>query len=143
MTICQARVLEGRQTARGSAATARRWPRLGRHVAEVQLEPGNGFCWAHTAQPAPPHRLAFGEAIRELREERDVSQEAFALKCGVDRSHYGGMERGERNPNLTTVFKNQFSDRSAHARAGIDATRSWRQPALPARGPAARVWRPR
>jgi transcriptional regulator with XRE-family HTH domain len=48
---------------------------------------------------------AFGRAIRELREERGISQEAFALRCGVDRSHYGGMERGERNPSLATVFK--------------------------------------
>lgn len=27
------------------------------------------------------------------------------MKCGIDRSHYGGMERGERNPSLTSVFK--------------------------------------
>jgi transcriptional regulator with XRE-family HTH domain len=43
--------------------------------------------------------------MRELRQERDISQEAFALKCGIDRSHYGGMERGERNPSLASVVK--------------------------------------
>jgi transcriptional regulator with XRE-family HTH domain len=43
--------------------------------------------------------------MRELREERGISQEAFALKSGIDRSHYGGMERGERNPSLTSVIK--------------------------------------
>lgn len=48
---------------------------------------------------------AFGRAIRELREARGISQEAFALKCGIDRSHYGGMERGERNPSLSSVLK--------------------------------------
>ena len=48
---------------------------------------------------------AFGQAIRELREERGISQEAFALKSGIDRSHYGGMERGERNPSLTSIIK--------------------------------------
>lgn len=56
-------------------------------------------------QPRSPAHAAFGQAIRELREERGISQEAFALKCGIDRSHYGGMERGERNPSLTSVFK--------------------------------------
>lgn len=43
--------------------------------------------------------------MRALREERGISQEAFALKSGIDRSHYGGMERGERNPSLTSVIK--------------------------------------
>jgi transcriptional regulator with XRE-family HTH domain len=52
-----------------------------------------------------PAHAAFGQAIRELREERGISQEAFALKSGIDRSHYGGMERGERNPSLTSIIK--------------------------------------
>lgn len=52
-----------------------------------------------------PTHAAFGQAIRELREERGISQEAFALKSGIDRSHYGGMERGERNPSLTSIIK--------------------------------------
>jgi transcriptional regulator with XRE-family HTH domain len=56
-------------------------------------------------RPRSPAHAAFGRAIRELREEREISQEAFALKCGIDRSHYGGIERGERNPSLGTVFK--------------------------------------
>jgi transcriptional regulator with XRE-family HTH domain len=43
--------------------------------------------------------------MRALRKERGISQEAFALKSGIDRSHYGGMERGERNPSLTSVIK--------------------------------------
>jgi transcriptional regulator with XRE-family HTH domain len=52
-----------------------------------------------------PAHAAFGRAVRELREERGISQEAFALQCGMDRAHYGGTERGERNPSLTGVFK--------------------------------------
>lgn len=56
-------------------------------------------------KPRSPAHAAFGHAIRELREARAISQEAFALKCGIDRSHYGGMERGERNPSLTAIFK--------------------------------------
>lgn len=56
-------------------------------------------------QPRSPAHAAFGRAIRELREERGASQEAFALRCGIDRSHYGGIERGERNPSLSHIFK--------------------------------------
>jgi len=56
-------------------------------------------------QPRSPSHAAFGQAVRELREERGTSQETFALRCGIDRSHYGGMERGERNPSLTTIYK--------------------------------------
>jgi hypothetical protein len=47
-----------------AAATARRWPRLGRHLAEMQLEPGNGFCWAHTAQPG--HITVWGRPLQLL-----------------------------------------------------------------------------
>lgn len=47
-----------------AAATARRWPRLGRHIAEVRLEPGNGFCWAHTAQPG--HMTVWGRPLQLL-----------------------------------------------------------------------------
>jgi transcriptional regulator with XRE-family HTH domain len=59
---------------------------------------------AHVRPRSRAH-AAFGRAVRELREERGISQEAFALKCGMDRAHYGGTERGERNPSLTGVFK--------------------------------------
>jgi hypothetical protein len=31
-------------------ATALRWPRIGRYVAEVHLNPNNGFCYVATAQ---------------------------------------------------------------------------------------------
>jgi transcriptional regulator with XRE-family HTH domain len=56
-------------------------------------------------RPRTTAHAAFGRAVRSLREESGTSQEAFALKCGVDRTHYAGIERGERNPSLTMVFK--------------------------------------
>src|SRR5215210_5816124 len=41
--------------------------------------------------------VALGHHIRELRNSRGISQEDFAAKVGLDRSYYGGVERGERN----------------------------------------------
>ena len=47
--------------------------------------------------------IRFGERLRELRKERELSQEAFADICGFDRTYISGMERGVRNPSLTAI----------------------------------------
>lgn len=52
-----------------------------------------------------PAHTAFGNAIRAIRKEQGISQEAFALKCGLDRSYYGAVERGERNVSLTNIVR--------------------------------------
>ena len=44
-----------------------------------------------------PHLFALGKKIRRLRTSQGYSQEAFADEIGMDRSYYGGIERGERN----------------------------------------------
>ena len=41
--------------------------------------------------------VALGRQIRKVRREHGISQERFALEAGLDRSYYGGVERGERN----------------------------------------------
>lgn len=41
--------------------------------------------------------IALGQQIRTVRRERGFSQEGFANAVGLDRSYYGGVERGERN----------------------------------------------
>src|SRR6266481_3044492 len=38
-----------------------------------------------------------GRRIRRARELLGLSQEGFAIKCGLDRSYLGGVERGDRN----------------------------------------------
>ncbi len=52
-----------------------------------------------------PRHAAFGLAVRELREQQDMAQETFAAECGIDRSHFGGIERGERNASLSMVYR--------------------------------------
>lgn len=48
---------------------------------------------------------AFGEVVRALREERGVAQDKFALMADVDRSYYGKLERGERQPSLALLLR--------------------------------------
>lgn len=48
---------------------------------------------------------ALGDALRELRSARDLSQEAAALACRVDRAYFGKIERGQKNPTLDTLWK--------------------------------------
>jgi transcriptional regulator with XRE-family HTH domain len=49
--------------------------------------------------------VAFGAAIRSMRTERGLPQEAFAARAGMDRSYYGAIERGEFNVSLDTIAK--------------------------------------
>ncbi len=52
-----------------------------------------------------PMHAAFGNALRELRAERGVSQEAVALEAGLNRGYYSGIERGVRNVALANIVK--------------------------------------
>lgn len=46
---------------------------------------------------------AFGAAVRERREELDLSQEELGFRSGLDRTYVSGIERGVRNPTLKIV----------------------------------------
>lgn len=52
-----------------------------------------------------PRCVLFGEAVRQLRKSQGISQEEFADLIGIHRTYIGGIERGERNPTLTTIWK--------------------------------------
>jgi transcriptional regulator with XRE-family HTH domain len=48
---------------------------------------------------------AFGDALRDLRGEHGMSQEALALDAGLNRGYYSGVERGVRNVSLANIVK--------------------------------------
>jgi transcriptional regulator with XRE-family HTH domain len=48
---------------------------------------------------------ALGQAIRDVRKSRSVSQEALAHNAGIDRSHMGKIERGERNVTALNLLR--------------------------------------
>lgn len=48
---------------------------------------------------------AFGAVVRGLREASGTAQDAFAGIAGVDRSYYGKLERGERQPSLGLLLR--------------------------------------
>lgn len=45
-----------------------------------------------------------GNRIRVIRDQKNLSQEALAALCGINRSHMGKIERGEVNLGVTTLF---------------------------------------
>lgn len=48
---------------------------------------------------------ALGNSIRLARLTYDVSQEGLAHQAGIDRSHMGKIERGERNVTALSLFR--------------------------------------
>lgn len=48
---------------------------------------------------------AFGQAVRAYREQLGVAQDQFALTANIDRSYYGKLERGERQPTLGLLLR--------------------------------------
>lgn len=46
----------------------------------------------------------FGVVVRELRTAAGLSQEELASRCDLDRTYISLLERGLRQPTLTTVF---------------------------------------
>ena len=47
--------------------------------------------------------IRFGGRVRELRRATGLSQEAFADRCGLDRTYISGIERGKRNVSLENL----------------------------------------
>ncbi len=47
----------------------------------------------------------FGKRVRELRKNRNLSQEKFALKINMDRTYLASVESGKRNISIENIYK--------------------------------------
>lgn len=47
--------------------------------------------------------VAFGQVLRRVRTEREVSQAWLAFECELDRTYISMLERGLRQPTLTSL----------------------------------------
>lgn len=48
---------------------------------------------------------AFGLVLKDLRKSKGISQEKLALAGDLDRTFISLMERGQRQPSLTTILR--------------------------------------
>ena len=48
---------------------------------------------------------AFGQAVRQARTARGISQEVFSQRAKLHQTYVSGIERGRRNPTLEVVWR--------------------------------------
>ncbi|WP_082889414.1 helix-turn-helix domain-containing protein [Methylomonas koyamae] len=47
---------------------------------------------------------AFGAVLKKARSDKGFSQEQLALSCDLDRTFISMLERGQRQPSLTSIL---------------------------------------
>lgn len=47
----------------------------------------------------------FGVLLKKLRTDKGLTQEQLADECELDRTYISLLERGQRQPTLSTLFK--------------------------------------
>ncbi len=50
-------------------------------------------------------KVLFGRRLRELRMQKNWSQEYLAFEAGLDRTYIGGIENGKRNVSLVNICR--------------------------------------
>lgn len=92
----------------GQMATAYMpWPERyhARHSRPVASTPARAPSSKRATSFEPNVARAFGEVARTVRVGRGVAQDQLALLADVDRSYYGKLERGERQPSLALLLR--------------------------------------
>ncbi len=74
--------------------------------------------------------LAFGEKLRAERERQNISQETLAGIADIHRTHYGGLERGRREPHLSMllILANALEVRPVALLEGLSVPRERKAP---------------
>lgn len=55
--------------------------------------------------PLSPRHRAFGDALRELRQTRELTQETLGDRSGLTTNYVGDTERGERNISIRALWQ--------------------------------------
>jgi transcriptional regulator with XRE-family HTH domain len=50
-------------------------------------------------------RRLVGRNVRQIREKKGLTQEEFAEMSGFSQQYISGLERGQRNPTVITVYE--------------------------------------
>ena len=50
-------------------------------------------------------RVAYGKAVRTIRQDKKISQEELADLCGLHRTYISDIELGKRNVSLENIDK--------------------------------------
>jgi transcriptional regulator with XRE-family HTH domain len=56
-------------------------------------------------QPVSGPAKAFGQALRDIRTSRKISQEQLAFDSGFDRTYISLVERGVRSPTIRSLVQ--------------------------------------
>jgi transcriptional regulator with XRE-family HTH domain len=56
-------------------------------------------------EPTYSDTAAFGQRLRALRAEREISQDTLAERTGIHPTAIGRLERGTREPRLKTILR--------------------------------------
>lgn len=48
---------------------------------------------------------SFGQKVQQLRKEKGLSQEKFALSINMDRTYFASVEAGKRNISIKNIQK--------------------------------------
>jgi len=75
-----------------------------RWVAQLWSRDDLGWVAGKRKQPLSSPQKAFGAVLRQLRLERQQSQDSYAHHTGYHRNYIGQLERGEKSPSLKALF---------------------------------------
>lgn len=56
-------------------------------------------------QPRSGPERAFGEALREIRKSRGISQMDLFMESGIDRTYISAVERGIQSPTIRMIVR--------------------------------------
>jgi transcriptional regulator with XRE-family HTH domain len=56
-------------------------------------------------QKAASVEVIFGKVLRQIREEKGLTQEKIAELANVDRTYIYRLETGQRSPSLSIIFR--------------------------------------